>query len=253
MRRRVLRFLLVLAFLAFGPAARAASPFADWVAIFVAGDFHAHSGAKSEVFDNGRRDLAAAFVKAGFLADNIAQFSVRPHHFKAGQALASTPASIERTLGRLAARAKGGCLVYMTSHGSPDGLVMGDEYYSPSQLARLVDDACGQRPTVVIVSACFSGVFIPPLSASNHMVLTAARPDRTSFGCGQADRYTFFDACVLRSLPGAHNFTQLGLETQRCVAKEEQVQGADPPSEPQLWIGAALQADLPLLTFARGP
>src|SRR5665811_1947526 len=44
--------------------ARAASPFSDWAAIIVAGDDHAHSGAHSEVFDNARRDLAAAFTKA---------------------------------------------------------------------------------------------------------------------------------------------------------------------------------------------
>jgi hypothetical protein len=252
MRPRLTLLLLLITALAFGHSARAASPFADWAVIVVAGDFHAHSGAESEVFDNGRRDLAAAFVKAGFSPANIAQFSVRPDHFKPAQVLPSTPDAIAETFTRLAAQAKGGCLVYMTSHGSPDGIVLGDQYYSPSQLAMLVDDTCADRPAVVIVSACFSGVFIPPLSASNHMVLTAARPDRTSFGCGEADRYTFFDACVLDSLPDAHDFAQLGPQVQACVATEEEIKGASPPSEPQLWIGPALRPDLPLLAF-RGP
>ena len=39
--------------------ARAAGPFADWAAVVVAGDFHAHSGADSEAFDNARRDVSA--------------------------------------------------------------------------------------------------------------------------------------------------------------------------------------------------
>ena len=30
------------------------------------------------------------------------------------------------------------------------------------------------------------------------MVLTAARPDRTSFGCGEADKYPYFDDCFLQ-------------------------------------------------------
>lgn len=253
MRSRLRLALLAIAALWTASAAKAASPFADWAAIIVAGDFHAHSGAESEVFDNGRRDLAAAFVKAGFSPANIAQFSVRPDHFKAAAALPSTPDAIASAFGRLTTRAKGGCLVYMTSHGSPDGIVLGDQYYSPTQLAMLVDDNCGDRPAVVIVSACFSGVFVPPLSASNHMVLTAARPDRTSFGCGEADRYTFFDACMLETLPKVRDFAQLGPEVQACVAHEEAARGASPPSEPQLWIGPALRPDLPLLSFAGPP
>lgn len=253
MRPRLTLLLFLIAALALSPSARAASPFADWAAIIVAGDFHAHSGAESEVFDNGRRDLAAAFVKAGFSAANIAQFSVRPDHFKQAQILPSTPDAMDQTLGRLTAQAKGGCLVYMTSHGSPDGIVLGDDIYTPAQLARLVDDYCSGRPVVAIISACFSGVFIPTLSDPEHMVLTAARADRASFGCGQADRYTFFDQCVLDSLPNAHDFAQLGPRVQACVATEEHAVGAAPPSEPQLWIGPALRPDLPLLPFASPP
>ena len=36
--------------------------------LLVAGDYRAHSGAPSKVFDNGRRDLASAFAKIGFNA-----------------------------------------------------------------------------------------------------------------------------------------------------------------------------------------
>src|SRR5471032_2151899 len=104
--------------------ARAASPFSDWAAIIVAGDDHAHSGAHSEVFDNARRDLAAAFTKAGFSGQNISQFSVQTG--RPAGVLVSEPQSIIHQLGRAAGTAKAGCLVYFTSHGSPDGIVLGD-------------------------------------------------------------------------------------------------------------------------------
>ena len=42
----------------------------------MAGDYRAHSGAPSKVFDNARHDLAAAFAKIGFKPANMVQFSV---------------------------------------------------------------------------------------------------------------------------------------------------------------------------------
>jgi hypothetical protein len=236
-----------------GPPARAGA-FSNWAAIFVAGDDHAHSGARSEVFDNARRDLALAFAKAGFSPAYMAQFSVHPEDYPSQNVLPAIPAVMAEALARLAAQAKGGCLVYITSHGGPDGvIVLGPNVFTSAGVAAMIDDACGQRPTVVVVSACFSGAFIPPLSGPNRLVLTAARPDRTSFGCGESDRYTYFDTCVLDALPTAHDFPALGRAAQACVARHEQETGASPPSEPQMWIGPALAPDLPLLSFASSP
>src|SRR5579871_5752070 len=58
-----------------------ASGFSDWGAVVVAGDWHAHSGAPSEVFDNARRDIAADLVRIGFSPANVVQFSVRPARY----------------------------------------------------------------------------------------------------------------------------------------------------------------------------
>ncbi len=246
---------LVFAVLALATApARAASPFSDWAAIFVAADNHAHSGAPSEVFDNARRDLASAFAKAGFSPGNIVQFSAHPQDYPTQRLMLATPDQIGVGLNAVTARAKGGCLVYFTSHGGPDGIiVLSGSFLSAAGLAQMVDEACGDRPTVVVVSACFSGAFIPPLSAPDRMILTAARPDRTSFGCGESDKYTFFDTCMLQTLPTAHDFPSLGRAVQNCVAKRETEMGLSPPSEPQVWIGASLAPDLPLLAFAAPP
>jgi hypothetical protein len=85
------------------------------------------------------------------------------------------------------------------------------------------------------------------------MILTAARHDRASFGCGESDKYPFFDDCFLKAAPTAHDFAALGASVQACVAATEKATGASPPSEPQLWIGGRLKPLLPLYAFARPP
>jgi hypothetical protein len=228
----------------------APSPLSDWAAVFVAGDWRAHSGAPSEAFDNARRDVGREFVAAGLSPRNIRQFSARPDAH-ADHPLESRPAVVGESLTRLAAEARGGCLVYLTSHGQPDAVVFGPKLFPSAGMARLVDDACGARPTVVILSACFSGSFLPALQAPDRMILTAARADRSSFGCGESDRYPYFDACVVGALPRAHDFIGLADRVKRCVADKEKATGSSPPSEPQLWIGPELRPRLPFLTFAR--
>ena len=46
-----------------------------------AGDFRAHSGNPSEVFDNARRDVAATLVGLGFRPEAMTQFSTRPERY----------------------------------------------------------------------------------------------------------------------------------------------------------------------------
>src|SRR3546814_8238085 len=45
---------------------------------------------------------------------------------------------------------------------------------------------------VVVVNACYSGGFVPPLRGPGTLVLTAARSDRSSFGCGSDSDITYF-------------------------------------------------------------
>lgn len=232
------------------PAA-AQSVFSDWAVTVVAGDWRGHEGGPTEAFDNARRDVARAFREAGFASDNIRQFSVRPERYKDTGPAHSDLQTIYEGLKATAAKAPGGCLFYITSHGAPQGAVVDDRLMAPLVLAGMLRDACGTRPTVAVISACFSGVFVPALAAPNRMILTAARPDRSSFGCGEADRYPYFDDCVLKVMPTARDFARLGPDVQACVAERERIEHAAPPSEPQLWIGAQLRPVLPLYAFTR--
>jgi hypothetical protein len=221
-----------------------ATPFDSWAAVIVAGDYRAHSLQPSPVFDNARRDLAKALEKIGFVPSHILQFSVKPDEDKDTHPLPSDFETIQRDFTRLAQQTAGGCFVYITSHGAPQGVLVGDSIVSPRALAGMIDAACSDRLTVAVVSACYSGVFLPALRSDNRMILTAARPDRTSFGCGEANTYTFFDQCVLETLPNARDFPNLGIKVQECVAKREQEEHATPPSEPQIAIGANIASVL---------
>jgi hypothetical protein len=224
-----------------------ASPFANWAAIFVAGDWRDHDGGPSEAFDNARHDLAQAFIAAGFSPQNVRQFSTHPDHYPDVAPFASDIQLIANELSSLTEQATGGCLVYFTSHGSPDGAVVGAQLLPPAVAKQIIDGTCGNRPTVAVVSACFSGVFVPALAGPNRMVMTAARPDRSSFGCGSSDRYPYFDACMLESLPKSADFAALGRLTTACVSRREIETGASPPSEPQVYIGGELRTELPLM------
>ncbi|WP_082601992.1 C13 family peptidase [Phenylobacterium sp. Root700] len=228
------------------------SPFDDWAALVVAGDFHGAGGGPTEAFDNARRDVSKELQRIGFSAHNMRQFSVRPERYKDGP-LKSDPRAIYETLSDLSGKAKSGCLLYFTSHGAPEGVLIDDKILSPAILNRILGATCGARPTVVIMSACFSGVFVRPLAQPNRMILTAARRDRTSFGCGEDSVYPFFDDCVLKSSPTAHDFIALASAVKSCVARREVAEGAKPPSEPQIWIGGDLRPVLPLHPFPTGP
>lgn len=246
--RRSLTVLLSLIGLALPALARAEGPdFSRWAAVVVAADWRAHDGSDAPIFDNARRDVVALLRRQGFRSENIAQMTSASAP-DAGVPLTSYGGLLD-ALERTTAQAPAGCLVYFSSHGSPQGIVFGrSQVLPPQRLAAALGRYCAGRPTIAVISACFSGVFVPVLAADDRMVLTAARPDRTSFGCGATNRYPYFDECVLQVGPNSVDWPALGEAAQTCVAMREAAEGLSPPSEPQLSVGAAVA---PILTGGR--
>lgn len=148
-----------------------------------------------------------------------------------------------------------GCLVYATSHGvDGEGLYLSphDEVLSPPQLDQALKLGCGQAPTVVVISSCFSGSFArPPMTRDNRIILTAARPDRTSFGCHAGRTFTVYDQCLLEGLDRTATWNQLYLSVRFCVDAEERREDVT-PSEPQAWFGRDL-GEVLLPTHPGGP
>lgn len=247
--RALLGLLAVLLAAGFGRAPTLAAsgpfPFSDWAAVVTAADWRASNGEPTAAFENARRDVSAALLSAGFRPENLRTFGVSS---KDPAVAETTHRNFAAGLAEMAGRAPGGCLLYFTSHGAPNGMVFGrdDSLLPPRNLARLLDGTCGKRPTVVLISACFSGVYVPTLATPDRLIVTAARRDRTSFGCGQDDTYPFFDGCVLESFPLASDFLALGRAVQACVARRETEMKLSPPSEPQISAGARILPLLPL-------
>ena len=110
---------------------------------------------------------------------------------------------------------------------------------TPTALSRMLHEA-GIKWRVIVVSACYSGGFIEPLRDENSVVITAASPDRTSFGCEAGRDFTYFGQAYFRdALARTRSFTQAFELAKDIVAKQEKSEGLE-PSRPQMWVGQAM-------------
>ena len=92
-------------------------------------------------------------------------------------------------------------------------------------------------PTVVLLSACYSGSLVPALQRDNRIVLTAAAADRSSWGCAFESRNTFFIEELLGpGFDASRPLVQLMDQAKgRITARETALKLK--PSQPQLWVG----------------
>jgi len=135
---------------------------------------------------------AAQIVASRFGADpTIVKFNSK----KGGDA---TTASLAATLQATAKNmddANDVLFIVLTSHGSPDGLAVvagrRQETLTPARLADMLN-ATHVRYRAVVISACYSGVFIPRLANPNSLVVTAADANHSSFGCEDRAKWTYF-------------------------------------------------------------
>jgi hypothetical protein len=93
---------------------------------------------------------------------------------------------------------------------------------------------------VIVVSACYSGGYVEPLRDANTMVITAAAPDRSSFGCEAGRDFTYFGQAFFRdALAKTRSFTAAFEAAKEIVAREEAAERLT-PSLPQIAVGAAI-------------
>lgn len=226
-----LKGLLALCALVFGFAQSASA--IPWRGVFIAGDD------SIENFDNGREDLTAAFSARGTFA-SIAQLSSSSRYIGKNGVVAADADGVYDAFAKMGRQEGEGCFIHMTSHGAKHAgfyLSRTGGVMSPQVLAELVNRACGDAPTVIMVSACYSGQFIAQgLTGPNRVILTAARQDRPSFGCSADTEYTYWDECVLTSLPNSQSFQELYHNAATCIAGKEAALG-ERPSEPQAFFG----------------
>jgi hypothetical protein len=139
-------------------------------------------------------------------------------------------------------------VLLMTSHGTPTGFALRlpsgvTTELTPQEVATTLDKE-GIKNRLVIVSACFSGAFLPPLANDDTIVLTASDAKSTSFGCAPERDWTYFgDALFRQSIRRGSDF-QHAFDHARVLISGWEMMDRAHPSNPQAHFGPALVAKL---------
>ena len=172
------------------------------------------------------------------IASNLPAASPRAYPF----ADAATMASLLRTAAKRA-RPNDVVFVHISTHGGRGLLASKIGNHPPTIIsaAALARELAplGEHRTVIILSACYSGSLIGALRAPSRIVITAARADRSSFGCAADSRHTFFGGAELEGFDERNrSLHQIFTAIRNDVARMEQREDYR-PSEPQVWVGDA--------------
>jgi hypothetical protein len=137
----------------------------------------------------------------------------------------------------------------ISSHGADDaslsvssgGLQL--EQLSDEDLAAALEDS-GIKRRIIVISACYAGAFIQPLENPDTVVIAAAAPDRTSFGCSDDRDMTYFGEAFYRdALPHARSLQDAFSAAKAAIADRER-QEHETPSQPQAYFGTQISAVL---------
>jgi hypothetical protein len=133
-------------------------------------------------------------------------------------------------------------VVYVATHGGSDHSLLVD--MDPIPLDQLDPEGLSEilsrhafRWKVVVVNACYSGGFVPKLSGPGTLVMTSARTDRTSFGCGADSDITYFGrAWLVDGLNQTPDFVEAFGDAKTEIAAWEKKDSLV-ASEPQIAVG----------------
>jgi hypothetical protein len=141
-------------------------------------------------------------------------------------------------------------LLYLTTHGSQEHELLVDldplplYQIAPEDLADALKTTPRIRWKVLVVNACYSGGFVDALRDDSTMVISSARADRTSFGCGAQSDFTWFGkAFLVEALNRTTSLREAFDLAARSVAQWEAAEQEE-PSEPQLATTPAIEAKL---------
>jgi Peptidase C13 family len=134
-------------------------------------------------------------------------------------------------------------VLYLTSHGHwATGVSYRDGERAsgnigPGRLAVLLNEV-GIKNRLVVISACYSGVFIPALQNESTVTMTAASSEKPSFGCRAENDWTFFGDALMNNamrqpVPSVDAFA-----AARTLISQWEVAERLDPSNPQIDVGA---------------
>jgi len=219
---------------------------AEWKSVFISGDDSIPN------FDNGRVAISELFHFLGAYHENQTHLT-SDRRLVTEEVKLATLNNIARAFVGLRINQKvDKCLLFMTSHGIKNfGFYLSAGYegergaITPDQLSQILDATCGQAPTVLLISACYSGQFIQKLARDNRVIMTAAIKDRPSFGCSTDTTYTYWDECLLDNLSQNDTWEELYEDVKSCITQKESRLGFQ-PSLPQAFFGKKVR-NMPIL------
>jgi hypothetical protein len=148
-------------------------------------------------------------------------------------------------------------VLMLTSHGSEDGLAVSNgslplAQLGPADLQEILDDA-RIKWRVIIVSACYSGVFLDELESDTTLIITAADAQHSSFGCDDSRDLTWFGEAFLRdSLPKAPSF-EAAFHNATALIEQRETAEHQIHSNPQLFMGPLMRQKLASLSGTPAP
>lgn len=164
----------------------------------------------------------------------------------------ATATNLEQALASIGARMNVDddiLFLFLTSHGSREAelsVSLEDLSFRPLNAAALAQMLArsGIRWKVIVVSACYSGSFIPALRDPHTLLITASRADRSSFGCSNSADFTYFGRAYFeQALSQTDSFTS-AFERARTLVSRWEAEGHYPPSEPQIVSSPLIEAQL---------
>jgi hypothetical protein len=170
----------------------------------------------------------------------------------------ATAENMELVLKKIAALARSDdkVVVLMSTHGNENVLAVNFNNnvlpaVSPKTLNEWLVDLRG-KPTILVLSACYSGSFLPAVAGPSRIVLTAAAKNRASFGCNfHSDNTYFIDALFnQKELP---NFSiEQAFEQAKITIDVKEKEKKLAPSLPQVFVGVGAKSwsNLPLKNWS---
>jgi hypothetical protein len=142
-------------------------------------------------------------------------------------------------------------VLMLTSHGSKEGLAVSNGklpllQLGPIELRQALDEAA-IKWRVIIVSACYSGVFIEPLKTDSTLIVTASDAEHTSFGCEDDRDLTYFGEAFLKDAVPTTASVEAAFKKAADLIQHREAAEHLEHSNPQIFLGSAIRQKLAVI------
>jgi hypothetical protein len=135
--------------------------------------------------------------------------------------------------------------IYLTSHGTSEHELVLDQPRMelpdlPADELAAVLAPLKNRDKIIVISACYSGGFIPALKDERTLIITASRADRVSFGCSEEANSTYFGDALFAQALNQTDDLEHAFKLAKATVAERELADSFEASEPQMWAPKAV-------------